>query len=75
MSDRRDAFNLRLPYGLGRLLMRFVTVVSPEICEAFGRPGRRVFRLGELSKGEIDALLRSGVFLSSAGARFRMYCE
>lgn len=75
MSDRRDALHLRLPYALARLLMRFGTVVSPEVCEAFGRPGQRRLRLKNIPPQELEARLRSGVFLSSAGARFRMYCD
>lgn len=76
MSDRRrDALNLRVPYPLARILMRFGTVVSAEACEAFGRPGERVLRLSDLPKEELEARLRSGIFLSSAGCRFRMYSE
>lgn len=75
MNDRWDVLNLRLPFPLGYFLLRRSTIVSSEVCDAFGRPGDRVLRLSELPEEQLVAQLRSGVFISSTGSRVRVYSE
>lgn len=75
MNDRRDALNLRLPFSLGYWLLRRSTIVSRDVCDAFGRPRDRVMRLSDIPAEELQAQLSSGVFISSGGAHVRLYSE
>jgi hypothetical protein len=67
---------VRIPYAIARFLMPFATVASPEVCEAFGRPGRSSLRLSEIPKAELEKRLWSGgIFVNYRNDRLRIYCE